>query len=105
MGNRRHTIKIQLYFSCPEKMEWISGFLDSTDRSDMSLVIWKRSWLSGNMAKHEIKFGKGWMGRGGEIQYVRHRYTGDLKGPLSQQGPLNVERARSTDVSFISSVQ
>jgi hypothetical protein len=61
-------------------MEWISGFLDSTDRSDMSLVIWKRSWLSGNMAKHEIKFGKGWMGRGGEIQYVRHRYTGDLKG-------------------------
>ena len=24
---------------------------------------------------------------------------------LSQQGPLNVERARSTDVSFISSVQ
>jgi hypothetical protein len=61
-------------------MERISGFLDNTDRSDMSLVVCVRNWLSGHMAKHEIKFGKGWMGRNAGIKYVRHRYTGNLKG-------------------------
>ena len=60
-------------------MERISGFLDNADRSDMSLVMCVRNWLNGHMAKHEIKFGKAWMGKNAGIKYGRHRYTGNLK--------------------------
>ncbi|CAB4004802.1 Hypothetical predicted protein [Paramuricea clavata] len=56
------------------------GYLEGTDRSDVSLVLWKRGWSSGHTARYKFEFGKGRMGRNAGIQYVLHRYTGYVKG-------------------------
>jgi hypothetical protein len=70
--------KVQLYFNCPEKINQIARMCKYTDYKDITVII-HTFGESGLPAKHRIKFGKGWMGKGAGIRGVDYLYGG-LKG-------------------------
>ena len=67
--------EVQLYFDCHEKMDRITRMCKYINYEDMSVVITTLG-ETGLLAKHRIKFGKGWMGKGAEIQGVDYLYGG-----------------------------
>jgi hypothetical protein len=75
---RRTDNKVQLYFNCPEKIDRIVRICRYTDYKDMTVIILTMGGI-GIVAKHKIKFGKGWMGRNAGIRGVDYVYGG-LKG-------------------------
>ena len=66
---RRTDNEVQLYFNCPEKMDRITRMCKYTNYKDMAIII-TTIGEGGLEAKHRIKFGKGWMGKGAEIRSV-----------------------------------
>jgi hypothetical protein len=75
---RRTDNKVQLYSNCPEKMDHIARMCKYTDYKDMTVII---STIGERdlIAKHRIKFGKGWMGKDAGIKGVNYD-SGGLKG-------------------------
>ena len=72
---RREDNKVELYFNCPEKINHIVRICKYTDYKDITIII-HTFGESGLPAKHRIKFGKGWMGKGAEIRGVDYLYGG-----------------------------
>jgi hypothetical protein len=70
---RRTDNKVQLYFNCPEKMDRIVRMCRYTGYKDMTVIILTMGGID-IVAKHRIKFGKGWMGRNAEIRGVDYVY-------------------------------
>ena len=75
---RREDNKVQLYFNCLDKINQIVRMCKYTDYKDITVII-STIGESGFPAKHRIKFGKGWMGKGAEIRGAYYLYGG-LKG-------------------------
>ena len=75
---RRVIDKVQLYFNCPGKMDRIERMCKYTNYEDMTVII---STISERdlIAKHRIKFGKGWMDRNAKIRGVDY-VSGGPKG-------------------------
>ena len=68
----------QMYFNCPEKMDRIERICTYTKYDDMTVII-STIGERGLIAKHRIKFGKGWMGRNAKIRGVDY-VSGGPKG-------------------------
>ena len=67
--------EVQLYFNRPEGMNRIARMCKYTNYDDMTVII-TTIGEGGLEAKHRIKFGKGWMGKGAEIRGVDYLYGG-----------------------------
>jgi hypothetical protein len=67
-----------MYFNCPEKMDRIERICTYTKYDDMTVII-STIGERGLIAKHRIKFGKGWMGRNAKIRGVDY-VSGGPKG-------------------------
>ena len=78
MPLRRTDSRVKLYFNCPEKMNRIERMCKYTNYEDMTVVI---STIGERdlIAKHRIKFWKGWMGKDAGIKGVNYD-SGGLKG-------------------------
>jgi hypothetical protein len=76
MSFRRTNTKVQLYFNCPEMMDRIARMCKYTNYEDMAVIILTIG-ESDLIAKHRIKFGKGWMGKDAGIKGVNY----DSGGP------------------------
>ena len=68
----------QMYFNCPEKMDRIERICKYTNYEDMTVII-STIGERGLIAKHRIKFGKGWIGRNAKIRGVDY-VSGGPKG-------------------------
>jgi hypothetical protein len=75
---RRINSRVKFYFNCPEKMDQIERMCKYTNYKDMTVVI-STIGERNLIAKHKIKFGKGWMGRNAGIKGVNYS-SGGLKG-------------------------
>ena len=59
---RRKEERVQLYFNCLEKMDYIERMLKRVDYMDTMFTMEVRG--ENGPTKLKVKFGKGWMGKG-----------------------------------------
>ncbi|CAB4020656.1 Hypothetical predicted protein [Paramuricea clavata] len=64
-----------LYFNCPDKMKRIERMFKRADYKDVSLAL-TFTRPTGSRSRLRVRFGRGWTGRGAEIQGVDYLYGG-----------------------------